>query len=92
MLNIYENFGFWIFKNYKISKLLNWTNLYLSFQQKENTMTFSSGGQEQTFSSASDSKFQETTATKTQQSTNFASSEFTENILISILCTWENSG
>ena len=52
-------------------------------------MTFSSGGQEQTFSSASDSKFQETTATKTQQSTNFASSEFTENIFISILCTWE---
>ena len=46
-------------------------------------MTFSSGGQEQTFSSASDSKFQETTATKTQQSTNFSSSEFTGNILIS---------
>jgi hypothetical protein len=59
--------------------------LYFSFQQKENTMTFSSGGQEQTFSSASDSKFQETTATKTQQSTNFSSSEFTGNILISVL-------
>ena len=47
-------------------------------------MTFSSGGQEQTFSSASDSKFQETTATKTQQSTNFSSSEFTGNILIGV--------
>ena len=51
-------------------------------------MTFSSGGQEQTFSSASDSKFQETTATKTQQSTNFSSSEFTGNIFSSVLSTY----
>ena len=79
------DFGFFILK--KKSTPSNWINLYFSFQQKENTMTFSSGGQEQTFSSASDSKFQETTATKTQQSTNFASSEFTGNIFITSLCT-----
>ena len=50
------------------------------FQQKENSMTFSSDGQEQTFSTSSASKQESTaTATKIQQGTtstaNFSSSE-----------------